>query len=129
MHLKLALGVFGALLLIQHVNAADFKPYAADWMLPPSGNVTYDNFLWTTHPGGNPWYILSGARSGGLSSATLNINNDFYMTVNGSLFQMAQTNKITSATGTVNIHGNAYIQNGAQFRGALTTQGKGSGTV
>lgn len=129
MHLKLALSIFGALLLIQHVNAADFKPYAADWMLPPSGNVTYDNFLWTTHPGGNPWYILSGARSGGLSSATLNINNDFYMTVNGSLFQMAQTNKITSATGTVNIHGNAYIQNGAQFRGASTTLGKGSGTV
>ena len=51
------------------------------------------------------------------------------MTVNGSLFQMAQTNKITSATGTVNIHGNAYIQNGAHFRGALATLGKGSGTV
>ena len=88
-------------------------------MYPTSSVTNYDNFRWTYHGGDEPWYILSGARKSSLNNNTMNVANEFRLSLNGSLFQLAQPSKKSWAKGTLNIHGDAYIENGASLNGAL----------
>ena len=102
-------------------QAADWYPWytgsVRQWMTVSTANSTYDNFYWTTGSGTNN-FILGGPAYSNITNATMNILGDFNMTFGSAYFLLAEANDKTYSKGTLNIKGDAYIQNGASLYGA-----------
>ncbi|MCR8921121.1 hypothetical protein [Parasutterella secunda] len=99
--------------------AADWYPWATDeWMVPSSANSTYDNFYWTYNSGAaSPSFILGGAHHSSVNVGTMNILGDFVMTYGPASYLLAEGNFRSYAKGTLNIGGDAHIENGATLTG------------
>ena len=109
--------------------AGNWNPWGTDeWMYPSSSTSNYDNFYWTSSGGARyPWFILGGAHHSRVQNGTINVANEFKMSYGSAIFQLAQPNResgYTSASGTLNIGGNAYIENGATLNGATSVGGQ-----
>ena len=100
-------------------SAGDWYPWATDeWMVPSSANSTYDNFYWTYNSGAaSPSFILGGAHHSSVNVGTMNILGDFVMTYGRAYYLLAEGNFRSYAKGTLNIGGDAYIENGAVLAG------------
>ena len=109
------------MLLPFFAQAADWYPWytgsVRQWMTVSTANSTYDNFYWTSGSGTNN-FILGGPAYSNITNATMNILGDFNMTFSSAYFLLAEANDKTYSKGTLNIKGNAYIQNGASLYGA-----------
>ena len=120
-HSKLALNIVACFFSLLSVNslAADWYPWATDeWMVPSSANSTYDNFYWTYNSGAaSPSFILGGAHHSSVNVGTMNILGDFVMTYGPASYLLAEGNFRSYAKGTLNIGGDAHIENGATLTG------------
>ena len=111
--------------------AANWYPWGTDeWLYPSSSVSSYDNFIFTSSGGAaNPWFILGGAHHSRVQNGTMNIANEFRLTYGPASFNLAQPNRESGyryASGTLNVGGNAYIENGAGFNGASSIGGQNS---
>ena len=114
----------------------DFEAYSVRWMVTPYEVTEYTgNFNWYGHKGGNGWYLVAGARSTGLPTATLIIDGDFNMFPNGSWdldrgdFLIAMGNRYSNTNGTLHVKGNANIGDGSIFKASTAVMGYQISTV
>ena len=121
MRSKLALNIVACFFSLLSVNsfAANWYPWATDeWMVPSSANSTYDNFYWTYNSGAaSPSFILGGAHHSSVNNGTMNILGEFVMTYGPAYYLLAEGNFRSYAKGTLNIGGDAHIENGALLAG------------
>ena len=99
-------------------------------MYPSTSTSNYDNLVFTTSGGAAcPWFVLGGAHHSRVQNGTMNISNEFRMTYSEAGFYLAEPNRESGyryASGTLNIGGNAYVENGARLVGAQSIGGQDS---